>query len=104
MIPGRTPPAGRLGGPVAAVFGGDGDRQVREDLRRFESLDQSDDSGCPVDLDDGSVVPERGGTVDTANTRKAVLTRDDLENDGGSFDEQRRPARIGGARHRPLRR
>jgi hypothetical protein len=98
---------------VAAVFGGDGDRQVREDLRRFESLDQSDDSGCPVDLDDGSVVPERGGTVDTANTRKAVLTRDerpvlerpaDLENDGGSIDEQRRPARIGGARHRPLRR
>jgi uncharacterized membrane protein len=31
-----APPAGRLGGAVATVLGRGGDRQVREDLRRFK--------------------------------------------------------------------
>ena len=31
-----TPPAGRLGGAVATLLGLGGDRQVREDLRRFK--------------------------------------------------------------------
>ena len=33
-----APPAGRVGGAVAALLGRGGDRQVREDLRRFKQI------------------------------------------------------------------
>jgi uncharacterized membrane protein len=38
-----APPAGRLGGAVAAVLGRGGDREVREDLRRFKQRMEADE-------------------------------------------------------------
>ena len=42
-----APPAGRVGAALATIFGQSGDRQVREDLRRFKQMMEAGEMANP---------------------------------------------------------
>ena len=62
-----APPAGRVGGAVAAVFGRGADRQVREDLRRFKQRMEAREVATAPRLRSGGIRP---ADADLAGARR----------------------------------